>query len=51
MTSVINIEGHLSEVEKFICATCGKEYATKPGIERHIKIDHEKGEIPNPFYV
>ena len=33
-------------MEKLICATCGKEHATKPGLERHIRIEHEKGAIP-----
>ena len=49
--NVSHFEGHLCEVEKFICTTCGKEYTTEPDLERHIKIEHEKGEIPNPFYV
>ena len=48
-----NFDGHTCEVPSkptLICNTCGKVYYSKSSLERHILIEHEKGEIPKPFF-
>ena len=44
-----NFEGHLCEVQKFICNNCGKSFSSKGGMKRHIMVEHTKVEIPKPF--
>ena len=44
-----NFDGHLCEVEKFICNICGKEYKSNYVLERHTKIEHEGIVFPKPF--
>ena len=44
-----NFDDHLCEVPKYICNVCGKTYFCATSLQRHIFVEHEKGEIPKTF--